>query len=140
MTLFHIILVVVMSAVLVVSSPGHLIRLPPAVILTLLGSDFCGLISTTMRAYVGFCCRLGSCVHFLFQIPFATSPTLQGRNRVRAFCTTLWFLLSWGVPLLRKSVRCRHRGSCLVSRVMLDCDSRNLLASTHRLAYSTLSA
>ena len=53
MTLFHIILLVVMSAVLVVSLPGHLIRLPPAVMRTLLGSDFCGQKSTTMRAYVG---------------------------------------------------------------------------------------
>ena len=53
MTLFHIILVVVMSAVLVVSSPGHLIRLPPAVMQTLLESDFCGQKSTTMRVYVG---------------------------------------------------------------------------------------
>ncbi len=42
MTLFHKILVVVKSAVRVVSSPGYSMRLPPAVRRTLLGSAFCG--------------------------------------------------------------------------------------------------
>ena len=51
--MFHISLVVVMSAVLVVSSPGHLIRLPPDMMGTLLGSDFCSQKSTTLHAYVG---------------------------------------------------------------------------------------
>ena len=41
---------VVRSADLVVSSPGYAIRLPPAVIRTMLGSSFCGLKSTTIRA------------------------------------------------------------------------------------------
>ena len=47
-------LVMVMFTVLVVSSAGHLMRLPPAVIRTLFGSDFFGLKSTTMRVYMGF--------------------------------------------------------------------------------------
>ena len=38
----HSILEVVISAVLVMSSPGQFMRLPPAVILTQLGSTFCG--------------------------------------------------------------------------------------------------
>ena len=42
MILFHSILEVVISAVLVMSSPGQFMRLPPAVILTQLGSTFCG--------------------------------------------------------------------------------------------------
>ena len=40
--LFHKSFDVVMSAVLVVNSPGYTIRLPPAVILTLFGSSFYG--------------------------------------------------------------------------------------------------
>ena len=53
MTLFQTMLVMVMSAVLVVSSPGHLMRLPSAVMRTLFGSDFCGLKLITIHAYVG---------------------------------------------------------------------------------------
>ena len=53
MTLFRIILVVVMSVVLVVNSPGHLTKLAPGVMQTLLGTNFCGRKSTTQRAYVG---------------------------------------------------------------------------------------
>ena len=41
--LFHSTLVLVRSAVLVVSSSGYEIRMPPAVILTQFGSDFWGL-------------------------------------------------------------------------------------------------
>ena len=50
--LFHKNFDVVMSAVLVVNSPGCIMRLPPAVILTLFGSSFCGRWSMTMLAYV----------------------------------------------------------------------------------------
>ena len=50
--LFHNLFDVVRSAVLVVSSPGYSMRLPPAVIQTRLGSFFCGQSSTTMFAYV----------------------------------------------------------------------------------------
>ena len=42
MMLFHSILEVVRSTVLVVSLPGYLMRFMPAVILTRLGSVFCG--------------------------------------------------------------------------------------------------
>ena len=52
MKLFKTMLMMVMSAVLVVSSSRHLIRLPPAVIRILFGSYFCGLKSPTMRAYM----------------------------------------------------------------------------------------
>ena len=41
MTLFHNNFVVVRSALRVVSSPGYLIRFPPTVMRTLLGSSFC---------------------------------------------------------------------------------------------------
>ena len=106
------VLVVVMSAVLVVSLPGHLIRLPPAAMRTLSGSDFCGLKSTTMRAYAGglpaayifaiyawFIAKmqfslwfssyrcLGPCVRFPFRIQSATFLVLQGRHLVPASCT-----------------------------------------------------
>ena len=39
--LFHNIFDVVVSAVLVVNSPGYMMRLPPVVILTRFGSSFC---------------------------------------------------------------------------------------------------
>ena len=42
-TLFQSIFDVVMSAVLVVNSPGYIIGLPSAVILTRFGSSFCSL-------------------------------------------------------------------------------------------------
>jgi len=41
-TLFHIILVVIRSAVRVVSSSGYVIKLPPAVMRIRFGSSFCG--------------------------------------------------------------------------------------------------
>ena len=49
-TLFHEILLVAASAVLVVTSPGKSMRFPPAVIPTQCGSFFCGRQSTTMHA------------------------------------------------------------------------------------------
>ena len=42
----------VISAVFVVTFSGYSIRFPPTVILTLIGSSFCGSMSTTMREYV----------------------------------------------------------------------------------------
>ena len=50
--LFHSIFDVVRLAILVVRSPGVLIRLPQAVIQTLLGSSLCGLKSITICAYI----------------------------------------------------------------------------------------
>ena len=51
-TAFHRSFAVVMSAVFVVNLPGYLIRLPPAVRRTQLGSSFCGQKSTTILVYI----------------------------------------------------------------------------------------
>ncbi len=51
-TLFQCCFDVVMSAVLVINSPGWLIRLPPVVIRMRCGSSFWGQKSTTVFAYV----------------------------------------------------------------------------------------
>ena len=43
---------VVRSAIFVVTFPGYSIIFPPAVSLTLMGSSFCGRMSSTIREYV----------------------------------------------------------------------------------------
>ena len=74
-TLFHRSLDVVKSAVLVYSSPGYVMRLPPAVIRIRFGSSFCGQKSTTTFAYVttlseGMCFILSCVMTNMEFVPF----------------------------------------------------------------------
>ena len=109
--LFHKILAVVMSAVRVISAPGYLIRFPPAVILTRLGSSFWGLKSTTRRAYVTTLswgiCLISLCVItnmeqvpgvFVFSSPWDMLPnsfpnSVDHISRVTGYLTSFWYLV-----------------------------------------------
>ena len=96
MTLFHNIFAVVTSAVRVVNSLAYLMRLPPAVILTIFGSSFWDRKSTTTRAYVGFfhfarICAILSCVmtkmQFFPLVPDLSSPCAMRPNSFPKACS-----------------------------------------------------
>jgi hypothetical protein len=126
-TLFQWSLDVVTSAVLVVNSPGWLIRLPPAVIWMRFGSSFGGQKSTTMFAYIanlsggmflassgaitnmGWCrpcpsyCSLDTSIQNLFRRLFAMFPYSQDLSSV--FYSLISSPRSQDGPLASPSVR-----------------------------------
>ena len=148
------ILVVVISIILAVSPPGHLIKLPPTVMWTLFGSNFCGLKLTAMCAYVSglssayiftiwawsvtkmqflplvfVFCGPGPCAQFLLRIMFAMSLRFKGWRQVQASCIGWWFLLYLGAPLLRRVDWCLHRESSLALHILSGYGPRSLLVS-----------
>ena len=88
MTLFENITVVVMSAVLVISSPGHLMKFPPAVMRALFWSALCGLKSTTTRVYLCWCLAFSAHICYLGMV----------RNKYTVLAFGRWNMPTYHAP------------------------------------------